>query len=261
MTRLNMFYDMQACIRCFACSVQCGIENRARLMRDGHGHTERLVVDQRPELRYIYPVLRIVGNYPHARAVTELRHCMHCENAPCARRCPTEAIEVKPYGVVIIHEDKCIGCRACIEACPFDVPKFSARFGKTYKCFMCYDRIEAGLVPACVEACPAKALYFGTREEVLEEAYRRARNYEKRLGENFNVYGAEKISEAVGYLNWVTVGPAAYLKDYALKPGAARGQNEALDAVRTLGWVLFGASAAGVIAHYIYSLGKEEKEA
>ncbi|OAQ21430.1 4Fe-4S dicluster domain-containing protein [Thermosulfurimonas dismutans] len=260
MTRVSMLYDMQACVRCFACSVQCGIENRARLARDGRGNTEKVLADRRPELRYIFPILRVGGTFPTAMPVTELRHCMHCENAPCARRCPAAAIEVKPYGVVVLHEEKCIGCRACLEACPFDVPNFNAKFGKTYKCFMCYDRIEAGLSPACVEACLAKALYFGTREEVLEEAYRRAENYEKHLGEKFQVYGAEKVSDATGYLHWVTVGPAAYLEDYALRPGAERGQIEALDAVRTIGWVLFGASAAGIIGHFLYSLGKEEQE-
>ncbi len=255
-----MLYDMQACIRCFACSVQCGIENRARLERDDRGNTDRVLACRRPELRYIYPVVRTVGEYPRARMVTELRHCMHCENAPCARRCPAAAIEVKPYGVVVIHEDKCIGCRACIEACPYNVPRFNPKLGKTFKCIMCYDRLEAGLVPACVEACPAKALYFGSREVILEEAFRRAKVYEKNLGEKFEVYGAEKVGEATGYLHWVTVGPAAILADYHLRAGAKQGPIEALDAVRTLGWVLFGASAAGVIGHFFYSLGRKEEE-
>ncbi|MBX6422214.1 4Fe-4S dicluster domain-containing protein [Thermosulfurimonas sp. F29] len=260
MTKVSMLYDMQACIRCFACSVQCGIENRARLSRDGRGGTERVVAEQRPELRYIFPVPGYRGTYPSARPVTELRHCMHCANAPCARRCPAAAIEVKPYGVVVIHEERCIGCRACLEACPFDVPRFNPRLGKTFKCFMCYDRIEAGLPPACVEACPAKALYFGSREEVLAEARRRAENYRRRLGEDFTVYGAEPVSEATGYLHWVTVGPSRILADYQLRPGASRPQIEAVDAVRTLGWVLFGVEAAGILGHFLYSLGREEKE-
>ncbi|HFC98337.1 MAG TPA: 4Fe-4S dicluster domain-containing protein [Thermosulfurimonas dismutans] len=257
--RVSMLYDMQACLRCYACSVQCGIENRARLSRDGRGTPERVLENQRPELRFIFPVFHYLGNYP-GRAVSYVHHCMHCENAPCARRCPAAAIEVKPYGPVVIHEERCIGCRACVEACPFNVPRFAPRMGKTYKCFMCYDRLEAGLPPACVEACPARALYFGTREEVLEEGRRRVSRYEKRLGETFTLYGAEKVSEATGYLHWVTVGPAAILEDYTLRPDAAQKPIEALDAVRTIGWVLFGASAAGVIGHFLYSLGKRVEE-
>lgn len=259
MTKVSMLYDMQACVRCYACSIQCGIENRARLARDGRGNTERVLAQARPELRYIFPVFHYLGDYP-GRAISYVHHCMHCENAPCARRCPAAAIEVKPYGVVVIHEEKCIGCRACLEACPYNVPRFSPQMGKTYKCFMCYDRVEAGLSPACVEACLAKALYFGSREEVLAEAQKRAVLYEKRLGERFTVYGAEKVSEATGYLHWVTVGPQAYLKDYLLRPQAAQGQIEALDAVRTIGWVLFGASAAGIVGHFLYSLGKKVEE-
>ncbi len=103
------------------------------------------------------------------------KQCMHCNQPACASACLTEAMHKTEEGPVIWREEKCMGCRYCMVSCPFDVPKFeyNSPNPKIVKCDMCFDRLEEGKVPACVENCPAEALTFGTRREMIAEARKR----------------------------------------------------------------------------------------
>ncbi len=100
------------------------------------------------------------------------RLCMHCEEPTCASVCPVGALHKTAEGPVVYDVDKCIGCRYCVQACPFQVPKYqwNKPNPKVTKCNMCYERIEAGKQPACVEACPAQARIFGYRDDLLDTA-------------------------------------------------------------------------------------------
>ena len=103
--------------------------------------------------------------------------CMHCIKPACAAVCPVTAITKNPAtGAVVIDEKKCIGCRYCIQACPFNVPRFDFVNGIARKCHQCYFRIPK-LKPACVVACPVEALEFGYRDLMLKVARQRAQLY------------------------------------------------------------------------------------
>jgi Fe-S-cluster-containing dehydrogenase component len=94
--------------------------------------------------------------------------CMHCQDplAPCAQVCPALAILITPEGVVQQADpSRCIGCRNCVYACPFGVPKFDAAARLMKKCNLCYDRTADGLKPWCAQACPTQALWYGEYEE------------------------------------------------------------------------------------------------
>jgi Fe-S-cluster-containing dehydrogenase component len=94
--------------------------------------------------------------------------CMHCEDpvAPCAQVCPAQAILISPEGVVQQADpSRCIGCKNCVYACPFGVPKFDAEAKLMKKCNLCYDRTVQGLKPWCAQACPTQAIWYGTFEE------------------------------------------------------------------------------------------------
>jgi Fe-S-cluster-containing dehydrogenase component len=101
--------------------------------------------------------------------------CLHCIVPACASACPVKALDKTPEGPVVYHADRCIGCRYCMIACPFDVPKYQYDRAVPYvrKCTMCPGRLAEGKPPACVENCPAEALTFGKRSELLAEARRR----------------------------------------------------------------------------------------
>lgn len=103
------------------------------------------------------------------------RMCQHCESPTCVSVCPVGALEKTAEGPVIYDESKCIGCRYCMQACPFQVPRY--QWGSTYprieKCVFCHDRIAKGLPTACSEACPTGATKFGDRDDLLVEAFNR----------------------------------------------------------------------------------------
>jgi Fe-S-cluster-containing dehydrogenase component len=103
------------------------------------------------------------------------RQCMHCGQPACDAACLTQAMHKTEEGPVIWRGDKCMGCRYCMVSCPFDMPKFEyeSTNPKIQKCTMCHEKIIEGEIPACVENCPAEALVFGTRSELLKEARKR----------------------------------------------------------------------------------------
>lgn len=99
--------------------------------------------------------------------------CMHCTQAACLEACPVDAIVKTSDGAVVIQNEKCIGCKYCISACPFGIPQFDGQLEKVSKCHMCFDRINDGKEPACVQACPTDALVFGERSEIITLATQR----------------------------------------------------------------------------------------
>ncbi len=103
------------------------------------------------------------------------RLCMHCEDPTCASVCPVGAIHKTAEGPVVYDVDKCMGCRYCVQACPFLIPKYQWNKAnpKVTKCDMCQPLQEKGNQPACVAACPAQARIFGNRDDLLKEAHNR----------------------------------------------------------------------------------------
>lgn len=95
--------------------------------------------------------------------------CMHCQNPVCMQVCPAAAISKREDGIVLINQDKCIGCRYCSWACPYGAPQFNSDMGVMSKCNMCYDLVDKGERPACVESCPYRALDFGPLEDLQKQ--------------------------------------------------------------------------------------------
>ena len=110
---------------------------------------------------------------PRYRAVK--RQCMHCLQPACVSACLTRAMQQSRDGPVVWQSDRCMGCRFCMVSCPFDIPKFeySGWNPRIMKCNMCYERLQEGQRPACVEACPTDTLMFGQKRELMEVARHR----------------------------------------------------------------------------------------
>jgi len=140
--------------------------------------------------------------------------CMHCLHPACVSACPVGALHKTEEGPVLYHADRCIGCRYCMIACPFDVPTFQWNKGLfegavIQKCRFCSDRISAGLEPACVHTCPTGALEFGERDELIAVA--EARIAEARIREHperyvDHVYGKEEA----GGTSLLYIGPVPF---------------------------------------------------
>lgn len=120
------------------------------------------------------------------------RQCMHCLHPACVSACPVGAMHQTPTGPVLYNDARCIGCRYCMTACPFRMPRFEwdKRLGHIRKCHFCFDRQAEGLEPACVKTCAAGALEFGEREEMIALAEARLRARPERYLQH--VYGKEE---------------------------------------------------------------------
>lgn len=121
------------------------------------------------------------------------RLCMHCADPACASVCPVGALQKTKLGPVIYHEDRCMGCRYCMVACPFQVPTYTwnERFPKVRKCDGCFERQSAGQVNACAEACPTGATQAGERDELIAEAKKRIAG---KPSEYYpKIYGVEEV--------------------------------------------------------------------
>lgn len=121
------------------------------------------------------------------------RMCQHCNEPTCVSVCPVGAFRKTPEGPVLYDETKCIGCRYCIQACPFQVPRYewSSNYPRVQKCRLCYNRIVQGLQTACAEACPTGATKFGDRDDLVREAYERIKAESGKYVDH--VYGLEEV--------------------------------------------------------------------
>ncbi|MBI4167281.1 MAG: 4Fe-4S dicluster domain-containing protein [Acidobacteria bacterium] len=117
------------------------------------------------------------------------RFCLHCQDPTCASVCPVGAFMRTAAGPVVYDADRCIGCRYCMMACPFSIPRYEWKLAlpRVRKCTMCAPRQAQGLPPACVEACPVQASIFGERDELLAVAENRLR--ENHTGYVQHIYG------------------------------------------------------------------------
>jgi formate dehydrogenase iron-sulfur subunit len=134
------------------------------------------------------------------------RQCMHCVNPACVSACPVGALQKLDNGAVTYDCKRCIGCRYCMVACPFGIPKFEwdQPLPRIRKCTMCADRQEIGLEPACAAACPTGALMFGDRDELIAEAEARIQADPDRYFPH--VYGQEEL----GGTSWLYLSPVPF---------------------------------------------------
>jgi formate dehydrogenase iron-sulfur subunit len=121
------------------------------------------------------------------------KSCMHCLDPSCVSACLVGGITKSPEGPVVYDPDKCIGCRYCMLACPFHIPRYQWDSTHPYmmKCAMCFERIKEGKLPACVEVCPNQALTFGNRDELLEKAHQQLKDHPQKYMKH--VWGEEEF--------------------------------------------------------------------
>ena len=172
--RFGMVIDLLRCVGCNSCTVACRAE---------HGTP--------PGIWYHKFKKFEVGKYPSARMKFLPMPCMHCQNPPCLKVCPTGATYQRKDGIVLIEDIKCIGCKYCVLACPYNSRQFLQRIGSYYagknptpyealkqkgfkkgtvvKCDFCADRLGQGHQPTCVETCPSQARHFGDVEDPNSE--------------------------------------------------------------------------------------------
>ena len=153
--RYGFVIDQTRCIGCHACTVACKEENRVAL---GAFRTWVKYVEK--------------GEFPNTRRHFAVLRCNHCDNAPCVTICPTVALYRRPDGIVDFDRDRCIGCKSCMQACPYDALYIDPDTHTAAKCHFCAHRVERGLEPACVIVCPERAILAGDLDDPESEVSR-----------------------------------------------------------------------------------------
>src|SRR5713226_4388735 len=164
---VSKFIDTTTCIGCKACEVACQEWNDLGPVPTRQTGTYQTMPELDPEF---WNLIRFNEQEFDGGLVWLMRkdQCMHCADPGCLRACPAPgAIVQYENGIVDVNPEQCIGCGLCETGCPFDVPRFHAKTGKMAKCTLCVDRVEVGLEPACIKACPTGCLQFGEKEEMV----------------------------------------------------------------------------------------------
>ncbi|HEX7159939.1 MAG TPA: 4Fe-4S dicluster domain-containing protein [Trebonia sp.] len=150
--RYGFAIDHRKCIGCHACTVACKSENDVPLGV------------YRTWVKYIEK-----GEFPSTRRYFSVLRCNHCEDAPCVEICPTGALFKRPDGIVDFDPALCIGCKSCMQACPYDALYIDPHQNTAAKCNYCAHRVDQGLLPACVVVCPEKAIIAGDLDDPFSE--------------------------------------------------------------------------------------------
>lgn len=172
--RYGMVIDLKKCLGCYGCQISCKAENGTP-----------------PGILYARVQKQEIGEFPNVRRLSLPLLCMHCSNPPCEEVCPSGATTRRPDGIVDIDKNACVGCRACMLACPYEARFFNAKLREYYpgqgltpyeellykehptgvveKCNFCLPRVQRGLEPSCVASCQAHARYFGDLDDPNSE--------------------------------------------------------------------------------------------
>lgn len=193
--------DTTLCTGCEKCVAACKEVNR---LGPDRPRRWQLRIDDLSATRFT-TVVRHDGQFVREQ-------CRHCVEPACVSACLVGAMQKTAEGPVVYDSDRCMGCRYCMVACPFEVPRYdwASATPTVRKCNMCAPRLAAGRLPACVEACPQKATIFGERDELLAEAHRRiqarARPYVDRVYGETDVGGTSVIMISSVPLDFLAAG-------------------------------------------------------
>jgi formate dehydrogenase iron-sulfur subunit len=205
---IGILTDVTRCIGCWQCVDACAKANKlgpdTHFLQDlGDGLTARrwtTIIEQPP------------GHYVR-------KQCRHCLEPACVSVCPAGALQKTADGPVIYDSSKCMGCRYCMMACPFGIPRYQwdTAIPLIQKCTLCYQRLQMGQVPACVQACTHQATIFGDRAALLTEAHRRLQAEPAKYIQR--VYGEHEVGgTSVLYISDVSLDFMGYPTQLPQKP-------------------------------------------
>lgn len=192
--RMGVLIDTTVCIGCRRCEYAC---KKAHDIPPGEeqDYNDRSVFEnmRRPSVDALTVVNEFRDEQKQAPVNVKVQ-CMHCDHPACVSACIVGAFSKQENGSVIWDGDRCIGCRYCMVACPFQVPAFEyekALEPRVLKCDFCFERTKEGLLPACVDICPVEALTYGKRYELVKLAHQKINDNPDRYIDH--VYGEHEV--------------------------------------------------------------------
>ncbi|MEN3314040.1 MAG: formate dehydrogenase iron-sulfur subunit [Acidimicrobiaceae bacterium] len=205
--RLGFFTDTSLCIGCKACEVACkewnGVpDDGFDFSGTSYDNTGALGADTWRHVTFTEKLVPAPGGIgsgggDEVRWLMSSDVCKHCTHAACLDVCPTGALFRTEHGTVVVQDDVCNGCGYCVPACPFGVIDQRRGDGRVWKCTLCYDRIGAGMTPACAQACPTESIKFGRLDQLRASADGRVTTLRAGGAPDARLYGAD-TTDGVG---------------------------------------------------------------
>jgi Fe-S-cluster-containing dehydrogenase component len=261
--RFGMLTDLTACVGCRSCERACNAENKLPAPEQPFDDPSVFEQIRRPTSSAYTVVNRYQSPDGKGGPVYRKLQCNHCNEPACATACPARAYRKTPEGAVAYNEDLCFGCRYCMTACPFNVPAYSYESAfepKIVKCTFCYPRIKKGLIPACADACPAGALTFGKRSDLIKLARNKIENAPDRYIDH--IYGEQEAGGTSWmYLSGVPFGDVGFPTNLGKEPMIehTRGFLAAVPTVLVVWPALFG-MCYSALKHREAAVAREEEE-
>ncbi len=246
-----MLVDMSRCIGCRACQAACKEWNQNAGQTTENTGTYENPPDLSPQT---WTKIKFVeqGKGDSVEWLFRRMMCQHCTEAACEEVCPPRAISHQETTAVVIDQEKCTGCKYCISACPFNVPRYDADDNKAKKCTLCIDRISNGLTPACAKVCAPGAVEFGERSDMVKLAKARMDELKAKGVKNLRLYGETELG-GLGVMMLLTV-PATDM-GYPEAPAFPASVNIWQDYLKPLTIVAGGGGLLAVIVSLIGSIG------
>lgn len=235
--RKGFLVDTSRCIGCRSCQIACKQWNKLDADKTSNQGTFENPRDLTPAL---YNRIRFVESAPGEKVSWQFfnERCMHCGDAGCMKVCPSPgALHRTGDGIVTYNKEKCISCKYCVSACPFNIPRYGTD-DKVSKCHLCFDRVAGGMTPACAKACPTETLKFGNRNQLISAA----------TSAKKTLYGVDDLN-GLGVVYALEGPPAKYgLPD---KPSIPLSIFLWKDVIKPLGILGFWGSIGAMLLHYV----------
>lgn len=263
MAEKGILFDMEKCIACRACQVACkqwnelpaekttffaatgGYQNPIGLSPKTYTLVKFYETETDNKLRWLFRVQR----------------CMHCVDPSCVKACPITPkamTHVKELGLTYVNKDLCIGCGACHEYCPWNIPQIDDNVGKSTKCTFCVDRVTSGLEPACAKACPTGAITFSDYDKVLKMA-QQARKRLKKKGRHPHLYGEKELVTGMHKI-YVLPEPIDYYPDLLKNPKVSEDLSFFRQLLKPFAGLALTAAAVGMLIGRVKEVREKQKE-
>ena len=235
--RKGFLVDTARCIGCRSCQVACKQWNKLDADKTSNKGTFENPRDLTPAL---YNRIKFIEEEtPGGMSWLFFNErCMHCGDAGCMKVCPSPGALYRTMdGIVAYNKEKCISCKYCVSACPFNIPRYGAD-DKVSKCHLCLDRVSGGMTPACAKACPTETLKFGKRSELIATA----------TAAKKKLYGLDALS-GLGVVYALEGPPEKY--GLPARPAIPTSIFLWKDVIKPLGILGFWGSLGAVLLHYV----------
>ncbi|HET7787114.1 MAG TPA: formate dehydrogenase subunit beta [Myxococcales bacterium] len=254
------YIDTSICIGCKACEVACQEWNDLPIAPTEQVGTYQTMPTMRANYWNLIKFNEVTTEQTGLEWLLRKDQCMHCDDPGCLAACPAPgAIVQYQNGIVDVDPERCIGCKLCETGCPFDVPRYAAGNDKMAKCTLCVDRVQVGLEPACIKACPTGCLQFGDKASLVQMAQHRITQLKEGGFANAMLYDPPGVG-GTGVITVLKHGDHPEWYGLPKDPSVPTTVSLWKRVIHPIGFVAMAAAVFGAIGHFMAFGPKKPKD-